>query len=95
MSDKTLQGIEDAIRAHFEDRLSDPSHPRHGMGDMVIDWVVGLTVSNIIEVNGKEIVGFGNIAYFPDANPNTHSGLAMWLAEEVSSIIPHQSNEDD
>lgn len=93
MSDKTLNDVEEAIRAHFYDELSDPEHPRHGKGDMVIDWVVGFTVSNIVDVDGKDVVGYANRHIAPLGNPNSHVALAAWVADDINSIM-HPDDED-
>lgn len=94
MSDKTLDNIAAAIQAHIDDEYSDPDHPRHDKGDFVIDWVVGLTVSNILPVDGDDIVGYANKVITPLGNPNAHIGLAMWVAEDLGDIFRHNDEED-
>lgn len=83
-----LAKIEEALTEWFEAQHSDPDHPRHGKGDMIIDWVAGITVSNIIEVDdGAQIVGYANMHIAPLGNPNAHVGLAEWVVADISEIL--------
>ena len=86
-TDAALHKIEEGLREWFEANHIDPDHPRHGKGDVVVDWVAAITVSNIIDVDGKEIVGYANLQVAPLGNPNAHVGLAMWLAEDIGEIM--------
>jgi hypothetical protein len=98
MSDQTLRAVEEAIEAHFADDIKrhnaemlnpDPERQR----DMVVDWIVGYTISGVVDVDGKDIVGYRNMAIIPPTNPNAHVGLSMWLAEEMGDIL--HPDEDD
>jgi hypothetical protein len=93
MSNKSIQVIEDAIRAHLEDEHSDPYHPRFGKNDQVIDWVVGFTVSNVIDVDGEEVVAYANVSVSPQGNPNAHIALAIWVADDISDIFRASTEE--
>jgi hypothetical protein len=91
--DAAMDLVEQSIQAYNTARLSDPEHNRHGKGDVVIDWVVGYTVSNVIEVEGSEVVGYANLHIAPLGNPNAHVGLAQWVAEDINEIL-HPDNDD-
>lgn len=93
MSGDLTDKVEDAIREWFEDSIK--NHPREGKGDVVIDWVVGFTVSNIVEVEDDDdeskadVVGYANWLITPLGNPNAHIGLARWVVDEIGTVLPH------
>lgn len=94
MSAETLRGIEDAIRAHFESTFDgDTNEPRRGA--VIIDWVVGYTVSNIVDVDGRQVVGFRNEYTSPDTNPNAQAYLAEWVAAEIDDVIRGRVQDDN
>lgn len=94
MSAETLRGIEDAIRTHFESTFDeDTLEVRRGA--VIIDWVVGFTVSNIVDVDGRQVVGFHNEYTSPDTNPNSQVYLAQWVAEEISDIVHGRVDDDE
>jgi len=96
MSDQAydlVDAIEEAIRAWFEDSHSDEEHPRNAKGDVVVDWVVGFTISNVVDVDGREVVGYANMHIAPLGNPNAHVALAAWVADDISEIL-HPGTED-
>lgn len=92
MSAQTIQAIEDAVKAHFAATLNADDNPERKSA-VVIDWVVGYTISNIVDVDGVSVVGFHNDYTSPDTNPNFQAHLAMWVADEISSIL-HGGDDD-
>jgi hypothetical protein len=94
VSAETLRGIEDAIRAHFESTFDDDTNESRRSA-VVIDWVVGYTVSNIVEVDGRKVVGFHNEYTSPDTNPNSQAYLAEWVAGEIDELMHGRIEEDD
>ena len=94
MSDATVQGIEDAIRAHFQSRIEgDDSAARKGA--VIIDWIAAYTISNIVDVDGKRVVGFHNEYASPDTNPNSQAHLAQWASEQIAYVLDPNSADDD
>lgn len=90
--DAALAMVEQSIQAYHTAWLG-PDSPRSGKGDVVIGWVVGYTVSNVIDVEGEDVVGYANMHIAPLGNPNGHIGLAMWVAEDISEIM-HPDTDD-
>lgn len=92
MSASTLRALEDAIRAHFESTFDDDTRYERRTA-VVVDWVVAFTVSNIVEVDGRQVVGFHNEYTSPDTNPNSQVALAQWASDEISEIL-HPPRDD-
>lgn len=93
MSADTLRGIEDAIRAHFESTFDGETREERRTA-VIVDWVVGFTVSNIVEVDGRQVVGFHNEYTSPDTNPNSQVALAQWVSDEIADIL-HPPRDDE
>lgn len=96
MSDATLRGVEEAILAHYKNEFqsqhdADPDR----RSDMVVDWVVGYTISGVVEVEGKSIVGYSNQTIEPRGNPNAHLGLSTWMVGEYEAVIDGRFADDD
>jgi hypothetical protein len=93
VSAETLRGIEDALRAHFESGLDgDSSESRRGA--VIIDWLAVYTISNVVDIDGRLVVGFTNDLVSPDTNPNSQAHMALWAHRYLSSVLDH-SIEDD
>lgn len=93
MTQDLTDKVEEAIRAWFEDAVKSPHH-RAGKGDVIIDWVVGFTVSNLVDKDDDEdieepVVGYANWLITPLGNPNAHVGLAQWVMDEIGTVLPH------
>lgn len=95
MSADTLRGIEDAIRAHFEDTLDEESNESRRSA-VIIDWIAAYTISNIVDVDGRQVVGFHNEYTSPDTNPNSQAHLAQWASDQIAFVLdPNSATEDD
>lgn len=93
MSARTLDALEDAIRDHFLDTMDEDATDDRKSA-VLIDWVVGYTISNIVEVEGKNVVGFSNDYIAADSNPNGQVTLAHWTGEQISYALD-PNNADD
>jgi hypothetical protein len=93
MSAETLQGIEDALRNDFEATFEPDDRPER-RGAVIIDWIAAVTISNLVELDGRQVVGFHNEYYSPDTNPNSQAHLAQWAAEEIADILHPRSDDD-
>lgn len=93
MSVETLRGIEDALRAHFEATLED-SDSEERKGAVIIDWIGAYTVSNIVDVDGRKVVGFHNEYVSPDTNPNAQAHLALWASSQISDVLESDGDDD-
>lgn len=86
MSAQTLAAVESAIRNHFLAGMDDDTRDVR-RNAVVIDWVAAFTISNIVDVDGRQMVGFHNEYVSPDTNPNSQAHLAQWAADEISDIL--------
>lgn len=86
MSVQTLQNLETAIREHFESTFDEDTNDSRRTA-VVIDWVVGYTVSNIVDVDGRQVVGFHNEYTSPDTNPNSQAYLAHWVSRHIDDAL--------
>jgi hypothetical protein len=93
VSAATLSALEDAIRAHFASTFDEDTRDERRTA-VVIDWVVAFTVSNIVEVDGRKVVGFHNEYTSPDTNPNSQVALAQWASDEIADIL-HPPRDDE
>lgn len=93
MSADTIRGIEDALRAHFASTFDQDTHESR-RNAVIIDWVVGYTVSNIVDVDGRQVVGFHNEYTSPDTNPNSQAYLAQWISDELDDVIHGRTIDD-
>ena len=93
MSDATLRAVEDALRAHFESTLdADSSESRRSA--VIIDWIAAYTISNIVDVDGRQVVGFHNEYTSPDTNPNAQSHLAQWASDQIAFVLDPNADDD-
>lgn len=92
MSAETIQGIEDALRAHFQSTFDEDTRPERRQA-VIIDWIAAFTVSNIVDVEGAQVVGFHNEYVSPDTNPNSQVALALWASDQIASVLD-QNNLD-
>jgi len=81
VSAATKQALEAAIAAHHLDEAvgSQTGHE----AAVVIDWVVGFTISNII--NGS--VAYANGYDSCDTNPNAQVHLAQWTSNQIAYLL--------
>jgi hypothetical protein len=86
VSAETLRGVEDALRAHFESTFDHETNQER-RNAVIIDWVAGFTVSNIVDVNGRRVVGFHIEYASPDMNPNSQAYLAQWVSGEIDELM--------
>lgn len=86
MSDQTVQAIEDAIEAHFRDELTDDDSEAR-RSSVIINWVVGITISNVVNVDGEDHVGYSNDWYAATGDINAAIGLAGWVKDEITLIL--------
>lgn len=86
MSAATVQAIEDAIVAHFNDSIDDDSTTSR-RGAVVLNWVAGYTLSNIVEVDGKTVVGYLNEHVAPGGDPNAAVALARWVGADIATVL--------
>lgn len=93
MSAQSLQNLEDAIRAHFTATLAEDDGPER-QSAIVIDWVIGYTISNIVDVDGENVVGYHNEYAAADSNPNSQAHLAQWVSNQISYTLD-PNNDDD
>lgn len=89
MSVASLKAIEDAIDAHFRD-TSDPDNLDR-QGAVVVDWVVGYTISGIV----GDVVGYSNDYCSSDSNPNSQVTLAAWVSENIMDGLRNGFDEED
>lgn len=94
MSAETVRGIEDALRAHFESTIDeDASESRRSA--VIIDWIAAFTISNIVDVDGRQVVGFHNEYTSPDTNPNSQAHLAQWASDQIAYVLDPNGHHDD
>lgn len=94
MSAETLRHVEEAIRAHFQDTFdADTADERRTA--VIIDWVVGYTVSNIVDVDGANVVGYHNDYISADSNPNAQAHLAQWVSSQIAYVLDPTEDDDD
>ena len=79
--------MERAIEAHYLSEAADDNEYRQNA--VVIDWVVGYTISNV--VNGA--VGYANGYDSCDTNPNAQAYLAQWVSNKIAELL--ESDDDD
>jgi hypothetical protein len=92
MSRETLQAIEAAIQAHYQDCLTGQPETPPGM---MIDWLVGWTVHALVDIPGEgPSSGYANWWAGDDTNPNGQAHLAHWIGEEISSVIPGAGDDE-
>ena len=95
MSAATLKAVEDAIEAHFRDTMSEGASAER-RGSIIVNWVVGYTISNVVNVPGHgPTMGYSNDYITADADPNAQRGLAEWLSEEIASAVNSPDDDDD
>ncbi len=94
MSADTLRGIEDALRAHFESTLEESDNESR-RNAVIIDWVAAYTISNIVDVDGRQVVGFHNEYTSPDTNPNSQAHLARWAASQIAYVLDPNNLDDE
>lgn len=92
MSARTLDALEDAIRDHFLDTIEDTDSEALKSA-VIVDWVAGFTISNIVEVDGRNVVGFSNGYIGPDTNPNSQVALAGWVSDQIADILNPQADD--
>lgn len=55
---------------------------------VVIDWIIGYTVSGIVETDeGGKTIAYANGCVRPDNNPNSQVTLAAWVAESIMDYL--------
>lgn len=86
MSAQTLNNIQKALQEHFLDSLDEDSADERA-GAVIIDWVCMYTLSNIVSIDGKAIVGFTNELVSPDTNPNSQLGLIVWGSNKLAEVL--------
>lgn len=85
MSRETLQTIEAAIQAHYEDCLREQPDQEQGM---MVDWVVGWTVHALVDIPGEgPSSGYANWWAGADTNPNGQAYLAQWVGTEIAVAV--------
>lgn len=94
MSEQTLAALETAIEEHFRGEMSDLASVER-RGAVVVNWVVGLTISNLVDVHGDgdAVVGYTNDFYMALGDPNAAVHLAQWVSGEIAEIL--QPDGDD
>ena len=90
MSAGTKAALEEAINAHFKDEAAEEGNEDRASA-VLIDWVVGYTISNI--VNGD--VGYANGYDSCDTNPNAQAHLARWVSTRLSGMLEGYEDDDD
>lgn len=94
MSVATKAALEDAIVNHFRSMVEDDNNERSS--DVVIDWVVGFTISNVVDDDGEgSTVGYANGFDSADTNPNAQVYLAQWVSEAVAELLQPSFGEED
>lgn len=92
MSKETVLAVEAAIEAHYRDTLdTDSMHDRTGA---VVDWVVGYTVSSIIDIGEHDVVGYANDYLSAASNPNAQVTLAAWVADSIMDVLRPGVDDD-
>ncbi len=86
MSDATVQAVEDAIAAHFADTLDEDSTIARS-GAVLINWVACYTVSNVVDVDGRTVVGYLNEYVAAPGDPNAAIGLTAWVSAEIATVL--------
>lgn len=81
-----MRAVEDALLAHFESTLDEDDNEARS-GAVIVDWIAGYTISNIVDVEGRAVVGFHNEYVSPDTNPNAQAHLALWVHREVAGVL--------
>jgi hypothetical protein len=85
MSAETKQNLEAAILAHFRSEAENDNEYRQSA--VVVDWIVGYTVSNLVDVDGASTVGYANGYDSADVNPNGQAYLAQWVSLEIAAML--------
>lgn len=93
MSDATIRAIEEAIDAHFRSSF-DENTKEARRGAVIINWVVGFTISNVVEVDGDEHVGYSNDWYAAPGDPNAAVALAAWVSEDIGKVLRPDPDPD-
>ena len=99
MSAQTLRAVEEAIEAHYADEIKKhnaemPNPDPERQNDLLVNWLVVYTISGVVDVHGKDVVGYRNMVIMPPTDPNAHVGMASWLMDEMVDIL-HPSDEED
>lgn len=93
MSADTLQGIEDALKTHFESTFDADTRDERRQA-VIIDWIAAFTVSNIVDVDGRQVVGFHNEYVSPDTNPNAQAHLAQRASDQIALVLNPPDDDD-
>jgi hypothetical protein len=92
VSVQTKQALEAAITAHYLSEAQDDNEYRQNA--VVVDWIVGFTVSNVVDVDGVGTVGYANGFDSADVNPNGQAYLAQWVSLEIASLLETDRDDD-
>lgn len=90
MSAETLEQLETALRAHFDD--VDPD------GGILTGWAVVVERQQLrddLDEHGRDVVGYCNDYAVGPISPNTAAGLADWLAATVGAVLVDDDDIDD
>ncbi|WP_104137260.1 hypothetical protein [Cryobacterium sp. Y62] len=80
MSAQTKRDLEAAIAAHHRSETEGNDLRENAV---VIDWVVGYTISNIVDGT----VGYTNGYDSCDTNPNAQVHLAQWTSNQIADLL--------
>lgn len=86
MSAATHAALEQAIEQHFLGELTDDASEERRTA-MVINWVVGYTISNVVDVNGESVVGYRNGSFSALGDPNAAAHLAGWVSDDIARVL--------
>ncbi|ROS28905.1 hypothetical protein EDF22_0637 [Rathayibacter sp. PhB127] len=91
MSAETKRALAEAIEAHYRSDAEGDVPERETA--VVVDWVVGYTVSNVVNIDGDDTVGYANGYDSQDTNPNSQAYLAQWVATRIGDLL--EGDRDD
>ena len=88
MSAETKAALDAAIDTHYRSEAEgDNEYRQHAV---IIDWVVGYTISNVVD--GE--VGYANGYDSGDTNPNAQVYLAQWVADRIAGLLETVRDDD-
>lgn len=88
MSTDTKAALEAALEAHYRSEAAEDNEYRQGA--VIIDWVIGYTISNIVDGT----VGYANGYESCDTNPNAQVYLAQWVSTRISDLLEGEREDN-
>jgi hypothetical protein len=89
MSSETMKTLEEAIAAHYADRLSEVAHE---IRPVVTTWVLAVEVQSIED---GDLMWTNHYTTAETATPNSRLGLAFWLSDTLREVRADTLLDDD